>query len=462
MKKGFKVLKGWLMALMKDAHADIEGVLVFVQNTLSVLPAILQRVEAPHVRKRIFLDVLLLAAGYLAAQVLFLNTPLNMLLVPFAVSAGFAVLCELFSAQRTIMAVALFLDGIGTVTQLSAGMAEHGLIVRQLVFLVGTLGGLILYYLIPHLSSAGVVWGFTALSAASYALLVMSPAYKGAHLSVHGIMLGELVSRLLALSAVARALTNPEKTELERIGGALIVMGVHGIGLLLCNDISPAAIIVVTAVLLVLLTQKDIRMLLACGCSAAGAALLGWAALPYLAKINKTAAKVWARVNVIVYPGTLDKDAGYQAKQAAKALYRSGMLEASPYSVRVPRALDDYAVITAAQNLGLWALLALVFCAAVLVVAALYRTRHIIGFGTVLACGGAFMLAGQMMLNTAMASGVFPTMGITFPFVSVGNTSIFTSTVLLSWAAAGSSGVEPFSQSKVGLDGMVYTAEEHF
>ena len=138
------------------------------------------------------------------------------------------------------------------------------------------------------------------------------------------------------------------------------------------------------------------------------------------------------------------------------------MVGASPYPTQVPRALDDYAVITAAQNLGLWALIALVACAALLVVATPYRTRHIVGYNTVVANGAAFMLAGQMLLNLAMACSILPTMGITFPFVSDGNTSIFTSMVLLSWAAAGSSGVEPYNKIYVAPNGKNYTEEEAF
>ena len=151
--------------------------------------------------------------------------------------------------------------------------------------------------------------------------------------------------------------------------------------------------------------------------------LLGWFVLfePYQK----------ARLVTFIMPSQADSAASYNVRQATIAIGSGGMFgkgfgEGSQSQLRfLPEAETDFIFAVVAEELGFVGILVL-FSFFALVYARLFLvlTRASDWFASFVVLGSIMLLSVEIFINAAMAMGIFPVVGIPFPFVSAGGSSL--------------------------------------
>jgi cell division protein FtsW len=140
-----------------------------------------------------------------------------------------------------------------------------------------------------------------------------------------------------------------------------------------------------------------------------------------------------ARIENFIHPNA-DDDSNFQADQAQIAISNGKLLGRGPgNSIQrnfLPHAYSDYIYAIVTEEYGLLGASTIVILYLIL----FYRTIRIIrksprAFATLVAVGCSFSLVFQAMINMAVAVHIFPVTGQPLPFVSMGGTSIWFSSI---------------------------------
>lgn len=454
---------------------SLKSIGCFFENAVKVPALLTERLADPRARrrvgKRIFTDCLLVFVLYAVGGLLLwrqgVALPLWWAWLLVAADAGLVCLLELMSASPFLLRLVLAIQVGGQLCQAGLGASLKTVYIRQAVFMVAILLGLVVFYLLSHLPAWTIMWGNTVVSVLVYALLLTTPAKNGSHLAFHGIAVTELVPRTMGIISITYALTQPQKSDTQRLRNGFMILLVHCAALAIANDLAPALLLCITFLATAVLTQRSVRPLTFVCCMGGAGGCVAWSLITALhGKINLLGmiyTKVTNRVTAVFHAEQLDPaGAGYQSNQALRQLYRCNWITASDFpALHLPEADTDYVLISAARLFGLWIILAIMVGWALVLIITLLKSRNLIGFHSMLACSAALMLTAQAILNVAMCCNLFATMGVTLPLWSRGNSSLLTTGLLLSFLLAATSGVQPATAVEMTEDG-IFTTEEVF
>lgn len=197
-------------------------------------------------------------------------------------------------------------------------------------------------------------------------------------------------------------------------------------GLILPSNFSTAAVIFMTAVVLLFIgrvSSKYILMLFATGF--AGLAL--FIGIAYLTKYDGRI-KTWQ--NRIENHISGDEKESYQTQQAKIAIATGGIIGKGPGSSTqrnfLPHPYSDFIYAIIIEEYGLAGGLLVLF----MYLALFYRVIMIVrktsrAFATFIAIGCGFSLVFQALINMAVAVSLFPVTGQPLPMLSMGGTSIW-------------------------------------
>jgi cell division protein FtsW len=142
-----------------------------------------------------------------------------------------------------------------------------------------------------------------------------------------------------------------------------------------------------------------------------------------------------ARLAAFLNPDAYADGAGYQLVQSQIGLATGGLFGLGPGSSRgkwgyLPEAHTDFVVSVVGEEYGLVGTLVVVGLVAAVVVSGLAIARRApTRYAQLLAIGLTVWLGVQAFINLGVTIGLFPTKGITLPFVSYGGSSIVLSLV---------------------------------
>jgi cell division protein FtsW len=147
---------------------------------------------------------------------------------------------------------------------------------------------------------------------------------------------------------------------------------------------------------------------------------------------------VASRVDRFLSPDRADT---HQVDRAAEAIAAGGLFGRGPgegiMKRHVPDMHTDFAYSAAAEEYGIWFILALIALFAVLVVRGLYRSMKLSDpFEQVAAATLFCMVGAQAFINVAVNLNLIPTKGMTLPFISYGGSSMIAMGLTLGFALA--------------------------
>jgi cell division protein FtsW len=141
----------------------------------------------------------------------------------------------------------------------------------------------------------------------------------------------------------------------------------------------------------------------------------------------------WQRVLTLMDPWQDPLNAGYQLTHSLKAfgsggLFGKGLGLGFQTAHYLPKPHTDFIFSVIGEELGLVGVLTTLVLYAMILKrgAAIARSADTL-FGSFLAAGITIHLGLQVVINTGVALGVFPTKGLTLPFISYGGTSLVVS-----------------------------------
>lgn len=143
------------------------------------------------------------------------------------------------------------------------------------------------------------------------------------------------------------------------------------------------------------------------------------------------------RLKTFIFPNDADSAASYNVRQATIAvgsgqLLGKGLGEGSQSQLRfLPEAETDFIFAVVAEELGFVGVLVLFsFFAAIYYRLFMLLMRASDWFASFFILGAILLLSVEIFINAAMAMGMFPVVGIPFPFVSAGGSSLLVHMVL--------------------------------
>jgi cell division protein FtsW len=202
--------------------------------------------------------------------------------------------------------------------------------------------------------------------------------------------------------------------------------------LILPANLSTAAVLFTTCIFIMFIGRVNLKYILLL--LASGLLFLGIFISIALASNNKGRVGTWkARIENFIHPNP-DDDSNYQADKAQIAISNGKLFGKGPgNSIQkdtLPHAYSDYIFAIITEEYGLFGSSIIVILYLIL----FYRTIRIVrksprAFATLVAVGCSFSLVFQAMINMAVAVHLFPVTGQTLPFVSMGGTSIWFSSI---------------------------------
>lgn len=202
--------------------------------------------------------------------------------------------------------------------------------------------------------------------------------------------------------------------------------------LILPANLSTAAVLFTTCMFIMFIGRVNLKYILLL--LATGLVFLALFISIALASKNTGRVGTWkARIENFLHPNPND-DSNYQADKAQIAISNGKLFGKGPgNSIQkdtLPHAYSDYIFAIVTEEYGL-------FGASIIVILYLilfYRTIRIIrksprAFATLVAIGCSFSLVFQAMINMAVAVHIFPVTGQPLPFISMGGTSIWFSSI---------------------------------
>jgi cell division protein FtsW len=178
-------------------------------------------------------------------------------------------------------------------------------------------------------------------------------------------------------------------------------------------------------------------MLFAGGARLVQLAALGLLALPPVLALIWHAPYRWKRVTAFLDPWQDPLGDGFQLVQSFLAFGSGGVLGAGLGNGKqklfyLPEGHTDFIFSLIGEELGLAGAAVVLLCIGVLAIRGFrVATRSRDGFSRLLAFGLTFLIAGQAMLNIAVALGLLPTKGMPLPLVSYGGSSMMSAGLLV-------------------------------
>lgn len=330
-----------------------------------------------------------------------------------------------WTVDRLLLAAIGLLALIGIVLVFAAsppvaqrlGLGELHFVARHVMFLVPAMA---LMVGVSLLAPRGVLRLGMALLAVGAVLLVLTlffgPPIKGARrwLYISGMMIqpSEFVKPGLAVVAAWLLASRP---------------GLQG---------APAALILTTAVLVVLQRQPDIGMVVIIAMVLAAQLFLAGLPWLWLAVLGGTAV-LGAWQLYVAFPHVagridsfLDPDSvSYQVAQARRAVVAGGLMGRGPgegiAKYHLPDAHADFIFAAAAEEYGLIVTLGLVALFAFVLLRGLWRVQQVQDRFALLAAAGLLVQFGlQALINMGVNLNLLPTKGMTLPFLSYGGSSL--------------------------------------
>lgn len=204
-------------------------------------------------------------------------------------------------------------------------------------------------------------------------------------------------------------------------------------------------VLVLVVIMLLSLAQPDlgtclilgallVMMLFVAGTRISFILAMGFVAAPIVAKLIAGSSARVDRILAFIDPWSYRYDEGFQVVNALTALGSGGLLGRGLGTGHqtmggfLPEAESDFILPVVGEELGFVGIVAVLglFMVVILRGAAIAR-RVEDDFGRFLAFGLAMLVGLQSAVNAAVAVGLFPTKGLTLPFVSFGGSSMLMS-----------------------------------
>jgi len=212
--------------------------------------------------------------------------------------------------------------------------------------------------------------------------------------------------------------------------------------LILPANFSTAAILFTTSLILMFIGRVNTRYIL----SLIGIGILSLVIfIAVLMNFQNNRVGVWGDRLENFYSG--DSDDNYQMEQAKIAIATGGIVGKMPgrSSQRnfLPHPYSDFIYAIIIEEYGLIGAMIVILLYLIL----LYRGVKIViktpgNFGAFMAIGITFSLVFQAMINMAVAVNLFPVTGQTLPFISMGGTSLWFSSIAIGLVLSVSRGIE--------------------
>lgn len=242
------------------------------------------------------------------------------------------------------------------------------------------------------------------------------------------VELAKLVAILVLAAYFAR-----QARDLDRINNLLqsFFLTAVLVGLIFFQpDFGSAALLLALWLGLVLIIGVKRQYLIALVAIGVGSFLLGWFVLfqPYQKE----------RLKTFIQPANVNSGASYNVRQATIAvgsgqLYGKGLGEGSQSQLRfLPEAETDFIFAVVGEELGFMGILVLFGFWALLYFRLFVLLNRVDDwFASFVILGSILLMSVEIFINSAMAMGMFPVVGIPFPFVSAGGSSLLVHMALL-------------------------------
>lgn len=432
-----KKLGRWLSQFLKDLRSAVVSLVRFlfpgvVQQPLYIFQKLLEK----RTWKQVLRNILFVLSAYVVSIILMffrslwagsVYTVILRYILPLALLCGF--LAAVYNASSSEFQICLLLSISGLMTQSVISTNTAAELIRHHVYaVIGGIAGAVLYYLLTEIEPRCAVRLLNTISVFLYVALLFTTAHHGTKnwFSFSGSSVqGTELTRLLAVVSIARSCTLPEKSDRQRTIAVFETIGLHLLCLVLVNELSTGVIILITGIVLLLLSVRQLRW------TALGVGVIGLAGyILYLTcqlcfqlgggGILRGGSLIYCKIVSRLHP----EQAGdrYQLHQASQSLLLSGWFGSSA-DTYVPAGDTDFVLVSAIKTFGysfFFVVILLMF--GLLVLALLHAEDN--SFPGLLCLGSVLTLQIQFLCNAASALSIGPIMGITCPFLSLGGTSL--------------------------------------
>lgn len=456
IKKLGKKLGAWFIRFLKDLRTVFMELIRFLFPGAVKQPLFIARnLCKASTRKQLVQNMLFLLAAYAVSVVLMfckslwagsVYTIVLRYMLPLGVLCAF--LSTVYNASPSGLRLILVLSIFGVMVQTAISTTTAAELIRHHFFaVVAGLLGAISYYFLAQLESRCTVRLLNTLSVFIYVALLFSSARHSAKnwLSIgEGSVQGTEITRLLAVICAARICTMPEKSSKQRTVMVFQTLFLHLGFLVLVNELSTGVIILITGIVLLLLSVRQLRW------TALGLGVTSLAGyIVYLTcklcfqlgggGIFKGGSLIYRKLIARVHPEQASDS--FQLDAARKSLLLSDWF-GSNADVYVPASDTDFILVSGIQNFGYTFFFILIFLMFALLMLALLNVDHF-SFPGLLSLGCILTLEIQFYCNAASALAIGPIMGLTCPFLSLGGTSLVVTFFFCGVLLAASSSLPP-------------------
>lgn len=453
IKKLGKKLDAWFIQLLKDLKTAVVSLWRFLFPGVVKQPLFIARsLCKASTRKQLMYNMLFLLAAYAVSIVLMfckslwagsVYTVILRYMLPLALLCG--LLAAVYSASTSAFRILLLLSIFGVMVQTAISTTTAAEVIRHHFFAVGAgLLGAIAYYYLAQLEPHCTVRLLNTLSIFIYtALLLFTAAHHGTKnwFSFSGTSVqGTEISRLLAVVSIVRSCTLPEKSDRLRTIAVFETIGLHLLCLVLVNELSTGIIILITGIVLLLLSVRQLRW------TALGVGIISLAGyIVYLiCKLSfqlgggGILSLIYSKVITRLHPEQAADS--YQIDQARLSLLLSGWFGGA--DVYVPAGDSDFVLVSAIRTFGYSFFFVVILLMFGLLVLGLIHAEDR-SFPGLLSLASVLTLEIQFVSNAGSAIGLTPIMGITCPFLSLGGTSLVVTFFFCGVLLAASSSLPP-------------------
>jgi cell division protein FtsW len=243
------------------------------------------------------------------------------------------------------------------------------------------------------------------------------------------------VAKLALVMYIARILAK-EKDRIKERGPFLHIISATLIvcGLIFPSNFSTSALVFLTAVVMMFIGQINLRYIFSTLAVCVTAIVLMFVLLMLLPDDHKLLnfgrlATMKGRVERFVKPAGETQE-NFQAEQAKIAIARGGLFPNGPGTSTqrnvLPESYNDFIYAIIIEEYGFFGGLIILMLYLTLMFRAISISRKCEGtFGSYLVLGIAFFLVMQALVNMGVTVGVFPVTGLVLPFLSMGGTALW-------------------------------------
>ena len=451
-----KKLGRWLSRLVKDLRSAVVVVSRFLFPGVAKQPLfIAQSLCKASTRKQLVQNLFFVLGVYAVSVALMfcrslwagsVYTIVLRYILPLALLCGF--LAAVYNASSSEFRLLLLMSTCGLLVQTAISTNTAAELIRHHVYaVIGGIAGAVLYYLLTEIEPRCAVRLLNTISVFIYVALLFTTAHHGTKnwFSFSGSSVqGTELTRLLAVVSIARSCTLPEKSDRQRTIAVFETIGLHLLCLVLVNELSTGVIILITGIVLLPLSVRQLRW------TALGVGVIGLAGyIVYLTcqlcfqlgggGILRGGSLIYCKIVSRLRP----EQAGdsYQIDQASQTLLLSGWFGSSAEYVYIPAGDTDFVLVSAIKTFGYSFFFVIILVMFGLLVLALLHADQ--SFPGLLSLACILTLEIQFICNAGSSVGLTPIMGLTCPFLSLGGTSLVVTFFFCGVLLAASSSLPP-------------------